>query len=120
MEFDKILMKAAETSPTEEEALLLLKDSHISNQALKLFAVASEVRDREVGRIFKLDGEIAPITPCKIDPFCKYCTFSRQSLTTEEVVEGLHLAEQTGITEIRLSGGTDLSSGDFPRIQIRR
>ncbi|MFA5385043.1 MAG: radical SAM protein [Eubacteriales bacterium] len=118
MEIENILLKTIETSPTEEEALLLLKASHTYNRALKIFAVASEVRDREVGRFFKLDGEIAPITPCKIDPFCRYCTFSRQSLATEEVIEGLYLAEQTGITEIRLSGGTDLSSDGSEIVEL--
>jgi biotin synthase len=118
MGISKILIKVLETSPTEEEALLLLKASHDYNQALRIFSVASEVRDREIGRIFKLDGEIAPITSCKIDPFCKYCTFSRQSLTIEELIEGLHLAEKTGMSEIRLSGGSDLSSNGSDIVEL--
>lgn len=106
----QILERALDAPPSPQEALLLLNESRDPSVALKVFEAASLVRDNLLGRVFKLDSEIAPISPCKITPFCRYCTFSRESLCTEEILRGLKLAEATGIKDIRLSGGSDLDS----------
>jgi biotin synthase len=120
MDFEKILGKCLEQSPNQEEALLLLQASRTPDKAIKIFAAACEVRDRELGRVFKLDSEIAPVAPCKIKPFCNYCTFSREVLTPEEVLEGLKLAEETGIADIRLSGGSDLTNDGSDVVELVR
>ncbi len=120
MNLDYVLDKSSETSPSQEEALFLFRKSRDVNEASKIFATAAQVRDRELGRIFKLDGEIAPVTSCQIKPMCRYCTFSQETLTPEEVLEGLKLAEKAGIGDIRLSGGSDLSSDGDEVIELVR
>ncbi|MFA7083050.1 MAG: radical SAM protein [Arcobacteraceae bacterium] len=92
-----------------EDALFLFKQSINPEVALKLFKTASYVRDNEVGKYFKLDGEIAPVMPCLIDPFCNYCTFSRQVLSKSDFIEGLKFASDLGLENMRLSGGSDLN-----------
>lgn len=120
MDFEKILKKCMKTSPNPEEALLLLQASRTPDKAIEIFAAASEVRDRELGRVFKLDSEIAPVAPCKIKPFCRYCTFSRETLTNEEILDGLKLAGETGIADIRLSGGSDLADQGSEVVELVR
>jgi biotin synthase len=118
MDFEEILGKCLEEAPTQNEALLLLQASRTPDKAIKIFAAACEVRDRELGRVFKLDSEIAPVAPCKIKPFCNYCTFSRETLTAEDVLDGLKLAEETGIADIRLSGGSDLTDDGSKVVEL--
>lgn len=108
-EITSILNRAKKEPISYEEALFLFQQSAKPEIAMEVFKVASYVRDNEVGRYFKLDGEIAPIMPCMIEPFCNYCTFSRQVLSKNELIEGLHFASDLGLENIRLSGGSDLN-----------
>lgn len=120
MEFDAILKKAENEEITKEEALYLFKNAGRYNQALKLFEIASSVRDDEVGNIFKLDGFIGLISPCTVDPPCKYCWSSsaitksivepENVLTSDEISESARLIESTGIGMIELGGGTVVGS----------
>lgn len=120
MNLDHILEKSLEIPPDRDEALFLLKKCRDVREAGKIFAAAAEVRDQELGRIFKLDGEIAPVASCQIKPMCRYCTFSPETLTGDEVLEGLRIAEKAGIKDIRLSGGSDLSSAGNELIGLVR
>lgn len=120
MDIEHIVSRCLETPPSKEEALFLFRRSRDIAHAGKIFQAAAEVRDREAGRVFKLDSEIAPVVPCRIAPFCRYCTFSRESLDRDEVLEGLRIAERTGIKDIRLSGGSDLSSDGDEVVELVR
>lgn len=104
-----ILQRAKKASISYEDALFLFKQSANPDVAMEIFKVASYVRDNEIGKYFKLDGEIAPIMPCLIDPFCNYCTFSRQVLSRSELIEGLKFASDLKLENLRLSGGSDLN-----------
>jgi biotin synthase len=120
MNLDYVLEKSLEHSPTKDEALFLFQKSRDIGDAGRIFATAAEVRDKKLGRIFKLDSEIAPVAPCRITPFCRYCTFSREFLSQDEVLEGLRIAEKTGIQDIRLSGGSDLHSNGDDVVELVR
>jgi biotin synthase len=116
------LKNAEENEITEEEALYLFKETGRYDKALKLFEIASRVRDDEIGNVFKLDGFIGLITHCTVDPPCIYCHSSsnikpgfglENVLTIDEIVEGARLIEETGISMTELGGGTTVgSSGD--------
>jgi len=120
MEFDEVLKNAEENEITKEEALYLFKETGRYDKALKLFEIASRVRDDEIGNVFKLDGFIGLITHCTVDPPCRYCwnssTINRSGfgiesvLTIDEIVEGARLIEETGISMVELGGGTTVGS----------
>ncbi len=118
MEFREVLDDARSREVTREEALLLLSEADNYEKLLELFRVASEVRRREVGDVFKFDGFIGPITPCTTSPPCKYCGRSAggnrfsDPLTPEEVALGAKLIEETGTRRVELGGGTLWSGAD--------
>lgn len=97
MKLEGVLENAKEREITREEALQLFRETGTYDKTLRLFQVASEVRDQEVGRIFKLHGYIASITPCTVNPLCKYCSrsspsnISRTKLFNKESVLTLEL-----------------------------
>lgn len=121
MQVDALLAKCKDQSPDEDEALFLIGASRDPAVALQIFAAASQVRDAEKGRVFRLCSEIAQITPCLVRPFCKYCSFSPvESLTTAEVLHGVKMAEDAGIDNIRLSGGTDVGNDGAAILELVR
>lgn len=70
MEFEEILTKAEDEEITKDEALYLFKETGRYDRALKLFEIASHVRDDEIGNVFKLDGFIGLTTHCTVEPPC--------------------------------------------------
>ena len=121
MIFENVLKNAESTEITKEEALYLFKEANSIEKLTKLFEVASEVRDENKGRVFKFDGFIGSITPCTIDPPCKYCGRASKSrgssfsapLTFEEIQIGAKLIAETGVKRVELGGGTVLDgAGD--------
>ena len=58
MRFEEVLKDAEENEISKEEALYLFKETGRYDKALKLFEIASRVRDNEIGNVFKLDGFI--------------------------------------------------------------
>ena len=56
MELEEVLGNAKEREITREEALYLFRETTTYDKTLRLFQVASEVRDSEVGRIIKIIG----------------------------------------------------------------
>ena len=103
---------------TREEALFLLEETKTYQDLLELFRVASEVRRREAGDIFKFDGFIGPSVPCTTSPPCRYCGRSVRGnsswdlLTPEEVAFGAELIEETGTKRVEVGGGTLWSGAD--------
>lgn len=118
MEFDEVLEKARDDEITREEALYLFENTKRYDKALELFKIASKVRDDETGAIYKLDGCLGPITPCTLDPLCKYCfaanpktAWSTESvLTLDEIPLGAKMIEETGTISVHLGGGSRLDA----------
>ena len=123
MNLEEILENAKEREITREEALYLFRETRTYDKTLQLFQVASEVRDKEAGRVFKLHGRIGSITPCTVKPPCKYCPrsspsnisgtklFNKESvLTLEELSVAAKLIEKTGIKVVDVFGGTMVGS----------
>ena len=111
MNLSHILEKAADEPISPDEALFLFHASENYVNATKLFEVASGVRDREMGRIFRWSGGIASILPCRLDPLCSYCSYwdkPRDQLTIDEILAGVRYIEDHGLTNFHLSGGTTL------------
>lgn len=107
----KVLEKASEEAITRDEALYLFKEVQTSEQFSELAKVASKVRDREVGSLFKFDGFIGTITSCTTSPPCKYCSRSaakpsEKPLTLDEIKLAAELMKEAGIKRIELGGGT--------------
>ena len=115
MEFEEILKKAVENEITREEALYLFKETDKYDKALKLFEIASRVRDDEVGNVFKIDGHIS-IQPCNRNPHCRFCFsaaerdhWSSQVLNPEEASVIAKKMRELGIKRVNIGGGL---SGD--------
>ena len=116
MKLEKVLENARECEITREEALYLFQEARTYDKMLRLFQVASDVRNQEKGRIFKLHGHMGSITPCTVDPPCKYCprsgpsnntSFNKESvLTLEEISVAAKLIEETGTKAVDVFGGT--------------
>ncbi|MEB2792435.1 MAG: hypothetical protein G5Z42_05090 [Caldisphaeraceae archaeon] len=109
-----ILKKALKDEISKEEALTLLKKVHNHDRLLNLMKVASRIRDEEIGAIVKLMGFIVVITPCTVNPPCKYCfkwadkrLFSVVDvLTDEELSSAIKAVEERGLKRAELGGGT--------------
>jgi len=114
--FKKVLKKAEQESISPQEALLILNEASTTQRLSMLFEVASRVRDENVGRVFKFDGFMGPITSCTIDPPCLYCSRAAKNkgepfsdpLTIEEIKCGAKLIAESGTKRIELGGGTVL------------
>ena len=130
MNLEVILETAKEREITREEALYLFQETRTYDKTLRLFQVASEVRNQEMGRTFKLHGHIASITPCTVNPPCRYCGRSNPSnnntswgklykkesiLTLEEISAGAKLIEETGTKAVDVFGGTVIG-GDAKKV----
>lgn len=114
MQLDAILDEALDRGIMREEALYLFQETRDWERALRLFEVASKVRDREMGRKVKLMGFIASITTCTTDPPCRYCFrwaspevfTSKDLLSEEELAIAARAMEKAGIRRVEIAGGT--------------
>ena len=119
MQFDKILEKATERELEKDEALFLLENANDWQQQLKLLNTASFVRDKYVGRIFKLKAfAISTNQGCKTSPPCRYCgqasanfKFFKTVAGPEEVAESVRIAEEIGFKGVQLGGGCSGNKG---------
>lgn len=68
MEFEETLQIARDRAITKEEALFLFKETEEPDRYLKLFEAATTVREKECGKLFRLDGWMGSNTECMIDP----------------------------------------------------
>ena len=78
--FEQLLEKARAGDLTPELAVRILEDSRSPENALKLFGVASELRDKHIGRELWWTAAIEGIMPCRLDPPCSYCTYSNHEI----------------------------------------
>jgi biotin synthase len=105
--FDRLLDEAS-AGITPDLALRILDESRPTQNALKLFSVASELRDKHLGRRLWWTGAIEGILPCKLQPLCRYCNYSiKTALPNDSLLKALSSLEQLGIKHLHLSGGTN-------------
>ncbi len=111
--FEQLLEKARAGDLTPEVALKILEDSHRPENALRLFGLASELRDEHIGRELWWTAGINGITPCKVVPECSYCHYSDHGIMTEELLlKALGALEKLGFRHLHLSGGANLAGYD--------
>ncbi|MCK4375712.1 MAG: hypothetical protein KAX19_10295, partial [Candidatus Brocadiae bacterium] len=100
------------TLTPEEAELLLSADGADVPFYSDLFVAASEVRQKEKGREFILDGFAGTVTDCTVDPPCHYCARSSgrdfpAPLDAEEVREAARFIESAGSRRIEIGAGTN-------------
>ncbi len=81
-----------------------------------------EIREKYLGKRIYLAAHIHMITPCNLDPRCKYCSLSsrfeniraeRDVLTIDEIMKNIKKVEEIKeISSIILVGGSDLNGQD--------
>jgi len=122
MRFEEVLKKGLEEPLSLDEAIYLLNKARTWDRILELMKTASRVRDEVLGPRIKVMGFVASVTPCTVDPWCKYCfRWARRDLFAfsdvlrpEEIVEALKIVESRGIKSVELGGGT--FRGEWGRI----
>lgn len=120
-EFAEMLAGAERGRLDLSGALTLLRGARGRDHAEQLFAVASRVRDETLGRRLTLVAHIHMVTPCDVDPACRYCSLSsripsvqaeRSELSKEALVQGVKYAVDRGVRSLVLVGGTSLDGSD--------
>lgn len=102
------LLEEAKAGITPEVALRILEESRSTENALRLFEVASAIRDEHIGRRLWWTGAIEGILPCKFQPLCRYCNYSiRAAASNESIQKAVGELEVLGIRHLHLSGGTN-------------
>lgn len=111
--FDQLLKEVCTGDVTQELALNILEDSLHPENALKLFSVASEMRDRHIGRELWWSAAINGITPCRIEPRCSYCLYADHGTMREDaLLKAIRTLEELGFRHLHLSGGANLEGYD--------
>ncbi len=111
--FEQLLKNARAGDLTPELALRILEDSRRPENALKLFGIASELRDKYIGRELWWTAAIEGIMPCKLVPPCSYCSYTNHEIMSEEsLLKALRALEQLGFRHLHLSGGTNPAGYD--------
>lgn len=113
MRFNETLDEAKEREITNEEAQILFESANDWSKISQLLSTASYVRDKNLGRFFKLDAFILSSNKgCKTDPSCRYCGQASQKFkfftkvaTPMEVAESAKIAEQIGFKGVQCGGG---------------
>jgi biotin synthase len=118
--FEKLLDQAAKGDIDEELALSILEGAREPGNALKLFGLASKVRDETLGPdLYWSGGGIRAAVPCKIVPRCKYCTYyARGDFKLDTIVKSAKIMEDFGLKQIHLVGGANLQGYDKEVMEI--
>ena len=113
-EYAAVLERALSGPPDREEACFLLENATEPGATARLFATASEVRAKEAGNVFQLDGFMGNTTKCAINPPCLYCRRAIPGHDLEPWTAGpeelpliLEAFKRTGTTTVEIGGGTD-------------
>ena len=102
-------------------ARILLRGAGRSDRSEQLFAAASRLRDEKLGRQLTLVAHVHMVTPCEVDPSCRYCSLSstvrsvqaeRTELSEGSLLRAVRYAEDRGVRSIVLVGGTSLRGSD--------
>lgn len=115
MNYRKILEEAKDREITKEEALYLFKNTDNTEKFLSLLETASYVRDKNLGKEFKLWVHVPSTTKgCITSPPCRYCwnssrnkkvRFMNKSASPEEIVKLVKIAEEIGFEGVQPGGG---------------
>jgi biotin synthase len=117
--FTDLLQQVLTGEITPELALDILTASVLPENALKLFEVASRIRDEQLGKDLWWTAGISRIFPCAIMPRCTYCTFFTESfLPSEDIAAAAKAFESLGIRHMHLSGGTNLRGYDQELLEL--
>jgi biotin synthase len=120
-EFETALRRARRGDIDLASSLALFRGARREEQALKLFAEASRIRDENLGRRLSFSAHIHMVTPCEVSPACKYCSLSssiravedeRAKLPRKALIDAVRYATDRGVQSIVLVGGTDLHGSD--------
>lgn len=113
------IIECAKQRPlSREEAHLLLVEEKPTPLFLSgLFAAACDVRRKEKGNEFVLDGFCGTVADCAIDPPCHYCARSAGKgfsppLDLDEVRQAVRFIEQTGSWRMEIGAGTNPDEAD--------
>ncbi len=107
--FEKLLKRAANGKISEKLALNILEKAHDPSNALKLFRLASQIRDENLGKDLYWSAGISQVIPCKVIPRCRYCTYyARSSFELEKLAKTAIKLEELGLKQLHLSGGSNL------------
>jgi biotin synthase len=117
--YDQLLEIAENGETTEAIALQLLEGAKETQNALKLFALASKIRDENLGTDLYWTSGISRVIPCKITPRCRYCTFyARKEFPPEKLAKTAKKLEELGLKQLHLSGGSNLQGYDKEIIEM--
>ncbi|SHH87199.1 biotin synthase [Sporobacter termitidis DSM 10068] len=107
---------------TKTQALEVLQNARNPRSAYELFAQASELRDRKLGKRLWWSSGSGGLFPCSVKPRCAYCSFHTERMfPTDVLLNGLELIESLGVRQFHISGGTDLDRGyDEPLLELVR
>ena len=108
--FDRLLETARNGGITPAIALEILEQSRLPEKALKLFSVATQMRDEYLGRGLWWTAAIEAVLPCEIEPKCGHCNFSNDHIFDgESIVKVIGPLVSMGFKHLHLSGGAKLS-----------
>lgn len=111
--YDNLLKNAANGEITEELALQILEGARDLGNGLKLFELASKVRDDALGKKLYWSAGISRVIPCLIVPRCRYCTYyARDRFGLEKLARTAKKMEELGLKQIHISGGSSLQGYD--------
>lgn len=113
MLFEKLLENASNGGIDEGLALRILEGAMEPRNALKLFELASKVRDEALGKDLYWSAGISQVLPCKIVPRCRYCTYyAKGDFEFEKLAKTAKKLEELGLKQLHLSGGSNLLGYD--------
>ncbi|MDD3023770.1 MAG: radical SAM protein, partial [Syntrophomonadaceae bacterium] len=117
--FTELLEKTYTQEITPELALRILEESAEPDNAIKLFEVASRVRDEQIGKDLWWSSGISGIFPCTVVPRCTYCTyFTENFLPSKDIAAAAKGIADLGIKHMHLSGGTNLQGYDRELVEL--
>ncbi|MCK4420018.1 radical SAM protein [Candidatus Aerophobetes bacterium] len=122
MEYKDILDEAKDREITKEKAVYLLREANNEGRLLELFKTASYVRDKNMGREFKLwPFALSTNKGCSTNPPCRYCgiaspkvkmdTSKDRIASPEEVAKAARIVENLGFEGVQLGGGCSGNKG---------
>lgn len=119
--FSTLLHTALYEDINKELALRILEESRLPKNALELFAAASILRDKTLGRELGFSAGFAGVLPCRIVPRCSYCTyFVTEPFPLPDLLACVKKVEELGIKQLHLSGGSNLEGYDTEILEMVR
>jgi len=123
VKYKDVLEEARNREITREEAIYLFKETTTEERLLELLKTASYVRDKNMGREFKLwPFALSTNKGCSTNPPCRYCGQASSKIkmdiskdriaSPEEVAKAARIAEDLGFEGVQLGGGCSGHKGE--------